>query len=189
MAKRGPKPDPERGAKSAVFSTRITPDLRAALETDSRRRRRSLSWVIQDRLDKSFRGDSHRDAVEKAFGGAKSYAAFRVLVMVMQTVEYMTDKRWLDNAYTFDLARRAVAVALEALRPPGEAERPEDLKIPLTDEVLPEAIAHGTLSQIAMASARPPLPEQGVHYSQTVLDASAIKEGLGPIAERLGNVS
>lgn len=188
MAKRGPKPDPERGAKSAVFSTRITQDLRKALEEDTRRHSRSLSWVIQDRLERSFRDDSRRDAVEQAFCGAESYAAFRVLAMVLRSVEFTTGRRWLDDPYTFDLAQRAFGIALEVLRPPGKAERPGDLNTSLADEVLPEAITLGVLGQVAMASAKPLLPGRGIRFSDLLLDASLIKEGLGSVAERLENV-
>ena len=92
MGKRGPKPRGEFEGKTETFTTRITPKMREALETEARRHGRSISQEVERRLHDSF-DNSDMSRPER---DAPTYALLRLFTQARWSIEFGTGKHWLD---------------------------------------------------------------------------------------------
>jgi hypothetical protein len=104
----GRKPKGEFKGKSAALSTRITPELRAALEAESIRAGMSLSQLVErllrDSLDRPRR-------TEAALGAPHVRALAYCVARIATHIEVGTGKRWHDDQFS----NRALKAALEIL--------------------------------------------------------------------------
>ena len=122
--KRGrPRKGPS-SAKTAVFSTRITPELRAALEKAASKAGGTLSDEIERRLWQSFAFEKERAKVFAAFGGGQNYAVCRIIAQFMKALASATGKAWADDPWTYEQFARGIARLLRAWRPAGPSEKP-----------------------------------------------------------------
>ena len=81
MGKRGPQPKGGYEGKTAVLSTRITPELRKALEKAAADRGSSLSSEIESRLRRSF---DYEGSIRDIFKDGPTYAFMRTLADVIE---------------------------------------------------------------------------------------------------------
>lgn len=128
MAKRGRKPQGEYANKIATISTRVTADLRQALQQARDESGRSLSQEIESRLRRSFDIETN---IMDAFGDRRTYAFFRSMGAVVGTLYNPEDpdRFWLDDPYQFEQATRAIKGVLAALRPDGQTELQTDSEL------------------------------------------------------------
>jgi hypothetical protein len=119
MGKRGPAPKGEFTGQSAVLSTRIRPDTRAALEAASAKSGRSLSQEIEYRLRNSFLDDKR---IEETFGSRANYAVMRMIASVADAMMNTKHRsaEWSSDPYLFDQVVKATVYVLDLLRPPGD---------------------------------------------------------------------
>ena len=118
MARRGFPPRGEFTNKSAVLSTRIRADTRAALEKAAKASKRSLSQEIEFRLRRSFSEDK---TLTERFGNRRTYRLFQLAADVANAL-WNPDKKeadWLDDPSLFDVVAIAINGVLQAVRPPG----------------------------------------------------------------------
>lgn len=111
-------PKGEYVGKTAVFSTRIRPDLRSKLEEATKVSGRSLSQEVEHRLRRSFVED---DKIADAFGDRRTYRLMRMMADAMHlSAGSQTD--WLSNPFDFHIAISAALGVLEAVSPEGAME-------------------------------------------------------------------
>lgn len=125
MGKRGPAAKGEFGDKSAVLSTRISADLRAALEKSVAQSGLTLSREIEHRLRRSFDDDKMAD---EGFGTRRNRALMKMIALSMQTAWHpdKPDAEWLDDRWLFHQTLQRINLILMAIRPPGPVEPPAD---------------------------------------------------------------
>ncbi len=111
----GRKPKGEYRGKSAVFSTRITPDLRRDLEKASKKSGRSLSQEIERRLKDSFRIQKARDP------------AVAALCYLIGEIAIRACGDWKNAPWHFQAFRTALNGLLDFLAPTGPVEVPTEL--------------------------------------------------------------
>lgn len=129
---RGRKPKGEYSGKNAVFSTRITDELRQQLKEASKTSGRSLSQEVEYRLRRSF--DTDRN-ITKTFGDIRNYAFFRLLDLIVKetrAADLIHPSFWLDDPFRYQQAVVAITAALEVFRP--------RLKLPKGTEKAHEAL-------------------------------------------------
>lgn len=119
MGKRGPAPKGQYENKTSVLSTRITSELREALEASARQSGRSLSQEIEHRLRRSFKED--RKLVDR-FGGRQMYAVFQTAALVAELRLGHGNDVWLRDPHFFDQTLKAIVAVLEQFRPPPDAK-------------------------------------------------------------------
>jgi hypothetical protein len=174
MGRRGPSAKGEYGDKSAVLSTRISAELRAALEASVARTGLTLSREIEHRLRRTF-GDEEK--IETAFGSERNYRLMQMAALAIQHAAWNVenaDADWLDDPVAFEIALRAVNNILEALRPSAKAPRLDTLaKRSAVEE--PARIWR----YVQAADASLPLNDTGRKH----LD-NRIKAALGTVADR-----
>lgn len=93
---RGRPPKGDIKGKLAKFSTRITPELREALEIAAKRSNRSLSQEAELRLINSFAGPQK---AEQAFGSAENYALAAPGAGPAHVVERVPDRMMLAGVH------------------------------------------------------------------------------------------
>ena len=118
----GRKPKGDYRGKSATFTTRIQPDLRAALDQAAQENNRSLSQEVEKRLDESFKLPAR---MARDFGPPHIAAFSRLVSEVGQTVEVLTGKRWREDRFTFEALKSAVNILLDRLAAEGDVQLPE----------------------------------------------------------------
>jgi hypothetical protein len=199
MGKRGPKASGGYGDKTGVLSTRITAELRAALQQSAGEHGRTLSSEIEHRLRRSFDSDN----LVENLGGQQLYAMLRTIsaVMMMAGTKFVssaTEKRhqnvdWLSDPEAYDQAVKATIRVLEELRPAPPPKR----KIPRVPkgkgalaEVVHtlehhrgEAMANLLLADIGEAEPTQPLPGGKLSPAQRLV--RRIASDLGPAHKRL----
>jgi hypothetical protein len=115
--------------KLANFSTRITPELRDALEREAKRSGHSLSQEVERRLTDSLQAPKR----DKALWGADRNRGLAHLVnRTAQMIEGHTGESWMANDYSFRALRAAVEelfriMAVE-IRPPRNTNLPEQIR-------------------------------------------------------------
>ena len=119
--KRGRPPKGPYSDKLKVISTRITGDLRKALDQECKKTGHSMSQEIEQRLRQSF---AYQLRMEEIFGGPKNYALFRLIKTAMEFVEEVTGQCWHEDAYTHRECKQAISAVLKELRPKGRPESP-----------------------------------------------------------------
>lgn len=189
---RGRPPKGEHRGKSATFSTRITPELRSALEYAAETSGRSISQEVETRLRLSFDAElqrGQRDKLIEAFGGEESFALFVVLSMFIQSIEIKTGRPWHADRYTYEQVAAGAAFILDSFAPDGEPTPPEGLRWK-HDTPLHLASALGVLDQIQLAQVPRKMPHvtpdgNSVTFSDQVRKAGLAKELLGALIERV----
>ncbi len=190
---RGRPPKGEFADKSCQLATRVTPELRAAIDVEAARNGRSVSQEVERRLRDSFDaglvGDK-RGKLADLVGGPQNLALFRTLHWLARNVELHTRERWIDDPFTFEQVRKAFDFFLEAIKPPGDPQPTDKLIWPAPlpaefVEYLSVMIARGVLDCIALAADEPAISKDGTYFSENYTAAPAIKTGLGDLAIRL----
>jgi hypothetical protein len=120
MARTGPAPKGEYVDKAKTLSTRITADLRAALDSAKEKSGRSLSQEIEYRLRRSFEEDTK---IKDIFGGRENYAIARLIGCLLDS--HGSD--WKTDAENFDYVIASVALVLRLFGP--RATRPHIVEI------------------------------------------------------------
>jgi hypothetical protein len=91
--------------KVANFSTRITPELRDALEREAKRGGHSLSQEVERRLTGSLQAPK-RD--KEMWGEERNLGLAHLVNRIAQIIESHTGESWMWNDYTFRALRAAV---------------------------------------------------------------------------------
>jgi hypothetical protein len=124
----GRKPRGPIKGKSDTFTTRITPDLKMALEQEAGRNSRSLSQEIELRLRHSIKQPKRR---ENAMGASPHADLGIIVAQLAAGVTRITGENWRKGAFSFEALRSAVEFALSQLAPMGQ------VKVPPAVEQLP----------------------------------------------------
>ncbi|MER9840158.1 hypothetical protein NKJ59_02710 [Mesorhizobium australicum] len=124
-AKRAPgggrKPQGEFTGKSAAFSTRITPDLREALEKEAATTGKSMSQIVERRLRESF--DKPRMQRELSDKRVKAFALMSA--RLASSIETATGKKWNEDRFTGEALKIAIATVMSRIAPEGEIVVPD----------------------------------------------------------------
>ena len=142
---------------------------------------RSLSQEVEHRLRRSF--DEDRDLFER-FGGRQNYSLLRLVGASLATSINPNDSSatWLDDPYAFDQALQSVVAVLEAFRPPGDPEF-KDSNSPMMEAAAAiQGVERATRELQRLASWSDHLM---IDPSGKIDVSAAIKDGLGPLTERL----
>jgi hypothetical protein len=126
MARTGPAPRGEYVDKAKTLSTRITADLRAALDAAKEKSGRSLSQEIEYRLRRSFEEDTK---IKDIFGGRENYAIARLIGCLLDS----HGGDWKTDEENFDYVIASVALVLRLFGP--RATRPHIVEINPADGV------------------------------------------------------
>ncbi|MBY5888087.1 hypothetical protein HFN49_18055 [Rhizobium leguminosarum] len=121
----GRKPNGEFSGKSAVFSTRITPDLRALLEKESKQTGKSLSQIVERRLRDSF---DQPDRWKRALGAEHVRALAYVVAKIATSLEIRTGRHWHKDAFTGSALKTALNIAMHYFGSWGEVRVPDRLE-------------------------------------------------------------
>ena len=184
MGKRGPTAKGEYHDKSKVLSTRISAELREALELVAKDRGGTLSREIEHRLRRTFDDDRKIDLV---FGSRRMFQLMRLIASVIEsTVNRKIDVAkkpnldWLDDPYAYDQAMRAIIVTLETMRPQGKI--PQSL-----DEAIDQygGTFQGDFNALAtlrdVQKAPDALPVNGSRYRKMI---AGMKKDIGDLVDR-----
>jgi len=177
IGQRGRKPRGNYKQKSAVFSTRIRADTKAALEAAAKEQGHSLSQEAERRLRRSF--DEDRGLFEK-LGGRRNYAVLRLIAALMGTVSnpyYSPETSWLDDRRLFDQLVKMVDTVFAELRPLGPDQPEDEVDLAARNVESNQKVAFALL---AVRDAPPELPIDATN------PATFIRSDLGPVAERIG---
>jgi hypothetical protein len=113
-------------SKSVSLSVRITPDLRAALQREADRSKRTLSVEVAMRLKRSLEQPKKSERLlaphNRALGSSISQIA--------QRIEMHTGHRWQANAFSGETLKSAVEIflSLSQIAPTGEICVPENVE-------------------------------------------------------------
>jgi hypothetical protein len=168
MARKGRKPQGEYAGKSAVFSTRITPKLRAALECEAERSKRSLSQEVEWRLRQSI---EQAEKLERIWGEPRNRALAQIVSRLARGVEAFTGASWREDAFTFLALKSAIEVVLSQLRPappatlPVRIEQMAELESPHSEQLrspggVGSAVGLGLWGQVEITD-EPPMDHAG----------------------------
>jgi hypothetical protein len=121
---KGRKPKGEYSGKSLVFSTRISPELRGALEKAAKSSGRSLSQEVEHRLRRSFAED---ETIVDLFGSRQTYRVMRMMADAIHLCQRPGEAigrpdvtfDWITNPAVFHLARQAIISILDIIEPDG----------------------------------------------------------------------
>lgn len=183
MGKRGPAPKGEYTGKSKVLSTRITPELREALEAAKAKSRRSLSQEIEDRLQRTFIEDQN---IALAFGSRLNFTVLRIVAMAIQlgTIHYRgnddDEALWLDDPHLFDQTVKTVVRVLESFRPPMQREAAPRAGAP-SPEVIAELVSLSMVGTVVAANPSAPLHTVTLDEHRM----GRMKSELGPLLSRV----
>jgi len=168
-AKRAPgggrKPKGPFKGKTAVFTTRIRPEVRGALDRQAQRNNRSVSQEVEYRLEQSLEKPR---LSEKALGAPRNRALGYIVARFGATIEQMTGENWREDKFTFEALKSAIDTVLFDLAPEGSAKPARRIERSLSGQaalrgrqaLTPESVgasfAHGLLMQME-AMEKPPL--------------------------------
>ncbi len=138
---RGRRPQGHYKGKGSVLSTRITAELREAIEAAATAKGHSLSQEIEHRLRRSFDEDT---ALNERLGGRRNYAALRLIAALMGT--FGDPQAWLDDRRLFDRLVRMTGTVLAELRPPGSTTPEDDIERAIRDVQSAERVAFTLLA-------------------------------------------
>jgi hypothetical protein len=188
MGKRGPAAKGEYRDKSRVLSTRISEELREALEVAAEGNKTTLSREIEHRLRRTFIEDKQIDAI---FGSRRMFQLMRLIASVIDStvnrkVFAKADKPkkqnvdWLDDPYAFDQAMRVIATVLGEIRPPGAVPQSPDEALDQYEGTFQGAFnAIETLRDVQKAPDA--LLLTGSRHQKNMAD---IKQDIGDLADR-----
>jgi hypothetical protein len=167
----GKKPQGPYGGKSLVFSTRITPDLRAKLGEAAAEKGYSLSQEIEERLRDSFILEQKNSEI---FGSEQNYLMMRTVALAMQSIKV----DWLADSMAFDIVLKRIISILEPIRPPSEGKKyPKQAALADWDS---QRMAATLWTSIQEADPAAPI-SKGSRRDHLL---GLLKRRLGPIAER-----
>jgi hypothetical protein len=115
----GRKPKGEFVGKSSAFSTRITPELRAALDAESERTGKSVSQIVERRLRESF---EEQKRMQRNLGKDHVKALAYLLAHMTTRIESHTKARWHQDMFTNRAVASAIATTVSRCRPEGDVE-------------------------------------------------------------------
>jgi hypothetical protein len=137
----GRKPRGHIKGKFATFSTRITPETRAALEREAARNDRSLSQESELRLKETLVGwgPDHinslaqlvsrvMQSVETVIGAAPACDPHRPRPKPKWARRRFLELAWHQSAFTHAAARAAIEAILAHYQPPGPISKPKQLE-------------------------------------------------------------
>lgn len=173
MGKRGPAPKGEFGDKSAVLSTRISAELRAALEASVEKTGLTLSREIEHRLRRTFQEE---ETIDAAWGSQRNYRLMQMAGLAITAAwnPENPEADWLTDPVAFEIALRTVVSILEAVRPPGG--------VPKLDAFAEFSTINGPAKMwkgVQNADASLPLSDKGRKHL-----ANRIKSDLGDVTSR-----
>ena len=120
----GRKPKGPIKGKKALLATRITPGMRRTLEWEARRRKWSLSQVIevllQEALGPKPSGKPRDWALDKPRNRALGYTVSRLAA----SIERETGESWRRDKFTFEEVKAAIDTFLFAFAPGGAMKVP-----------------------------------------------------------------
>lgn len=105
----GRKPSGEFAGKSSAFSTRITPELRAALEAESKSSGKSMSQIVERRLRESF---DEPKRMQRILGPDHVRALAYLVAHLAMEVERQTRQEWHQDRFTFNAIVSATHTAM-----------------------------------------------------------------------------
>jgi hypothetical protein len=177
---RGRRPQGNYKGKGKVLSTRITAELREAIEESSRTNGLSLSQEIEHRLRRSFDEDQ---SIIKIFGNRRNYAVLRLISSYMAVIHNPTnlEASWLDDPFVFAQLAKAIMVMLDQLRPPGDPTPPISSALALApDTYQGDQVAAHLLQAVKEAS-----PGRLPTKTDKSWPAAIIRADLGEVADRI----
>lgn len=113
----GRKPKGDFAGKSSAFSTRITPELRAALDSESEQTGKSISQIVERRLRESY---DEPKRMQRSLGPDHVRALAYIVAHLAQKVEDQTRQAWHQDRFTFDALGVAILAAMSRYRAEGE---------------------------------------------------------------------
>ncbi|MDG4908120.1 hypothetical protein P9228_16960 [Mesorhizobium sp. WSM4898] len=117
----GRKPKGEFAGKSAAFSTRITQELRAALDKESEATGKSISQIVERRLRESY----DKPKIQRELADKRIKAMALMTARLATSVESATGKKWNEDRFTCEALMSALATALSRIMPAGEIAVPD----------------------------------------------------------------
>ena len=185
---------PERDPTDTVdVRVRVREPVRAALEAAAQARGISVNAEVVGRLEGTFSVEALLpQALDLQFGRETGAVLTLIGHAIRHTVRSSTivnsapaaDDAWLDDAWLFEQAVKAVGVILEELRPAGKATPPRFIEKLKT--VLPKS-AHAGLDELGTAAGHGVLTEaREGHHAAVTMAAPGIRAWLAPVRERLG---
>jgi len=116
----GRKPSGEFKGKSAMLTTRITPETRAAMERAAQKSGRSLSQEVERRLNDSVRYERNRRSDVRTLA--------ELVAIIAEKVEIATGKNWLQDAFTGEALRHGIEVLVRHFAPHGAQVIPPNVE-------------------------------------------------------------
>ncbi|MER8520207.1 hypothetical protein NKI48_29715 [Mesorhizobium sp. M0644] len=131
----GRKPKGEFPGKSSAFSTRITPELRAALDSESEKTGKSVSQIVERRLRESF---EEQKRMQRNLGKDHVKALAYLVAHMTTRIESYTKARWHQDMFTNRAVASAIATTVGRCRPEGDTD---DISaaLPAVDEHIAQA--------------------------------------------------
>ena len=172
MGKRGPTPKGEYADKRAVLSTRISAELRDALERAVKQNGHTLSREVEHRLRRTF---NDGQAATEMFGGIQNcptYADGRHRDDAERP--RTTRRRLVERSRSLLEVMKTIHRLLWAIRPEGTVEQ-----LNLEERNRPAEVAEAVWAMIHSADATIPIRVSAKQHR-----ANLIKADLGEIAER-----
>jgi hypothetical protein len=126
--RRSRRANDENQGNAKIFSVRLDPDLRAALELAAEQRGWSLGRELQSRVRQAL---VEEEKLADQFGSYREALIWRVVAALVRAVRNPRnpEAEWLDDANTFDLAYSALHAYLFSIRPKRRAgQRPVTTK-------------------------------------------------------------
>jgi len=145
---------PSGGHRKLNFSTRIDAELREELKRAAARNKRSLSNEIERRLEQSCEKDEKPRRWEP-----HNHGLAELIVLAAQAAEFHTEKRWIEDPYTFHVLRKAISFLLGYCEPSGPIETPARI-IRIFGGTSPELLAEARGYSLDQA-------RQDIDYQQT----------------------
>jgi hypothetical protein len=119
----GRKPKGEFAGKSETFTTRITPETRAALQRAADRANKSVSQIAERLLRTGLQKPTHTQQRNQALG--------QTIACLAENIERSTGKSWREDPF----AGQALTYAVSSLLQNFTSTVPEQLEIPKAVEV------------------------------------------------------
>ncbi|RWI90534.1 MAG: hypothetical protein EOR22_23615 [Mesorhizobium sp.] len=120
----GRKPKGEFAGKSAAFSTRITQELRAALDKESEATGKSISQIVERRLRESY----DKTRAQRELADQRIRAMALMTARLATSVEAATGKKWNEDRFTAEALSSAISTALSRIMPEGEIVVPDAIR-------------------------------------------------------------
>jgi hypothetical protein len=191
MGKRGPgggrKPEGPFKRKTAQLTTRITWELRSALDREKKRRDWSLSQVVEYLLRQSIEAPKPSD---KALGAARNRALGLIVRRLAASIETNTGEDWRKDMFSFEALKSAIEIVLSRLSPDGPVKVPPrigrsaaSLKPHRSEQLFkPDgvglAVALGFWDQLEILE-KPPLDRpKNEHYGQSFYEMPDLRRDL-----------